>query len=337
MNANTNHLPSASAVGVTNNQPKENAITTITATQVATVPTFNFIPDTDVNKRLKVARMAKDYGTYSGVFTAQVGTLQITEPRGEGQDVSSYKYYDLVEVRYEADCELANAKANLPFTVLTAYFTKDEEVLALVFAPTNDVTEAYYYKMGAYELLAGAGKSVEVGGIEYAVNGNYETKLATHLTRTLGDYGDQFGSAMKVITKREQEAKEQAIHEAKIAAKYATERSYGWRSSHVANHSQAVSMTRDEYLANRSAVKEAQNQLFTSLERELWDICAKSVGKLRAEVECYGLCDVEADRYEFVTLAEVERYIIRNWATDGFNGENAIRDLVAREFIRKHF
>jgi hypothetical protein len=61
------------------------------------------------------------------------------------------------------------------------------------------------------------------------------------------------------------------------------------------------------------------------------------VGKLRTEVECPGLCDDEADRYDFVTLAEVERYIMKRWATDGFSGENAIRDHVAREFIRKHF
>ena len=335
MNANTNNLPSASAVGVTNNQPKENAITTITDTQVAIVPTFNFIPDTDVNKRLKVARMAKQFGLTPGVISSHVGTLQVIEERFEGENVT-HQYFDLVEVVYSEDVELANQEANRPFTVLKAYFRHDEDVHAVAFAPAGDVSTTYYYKLSDYGLLAGAGNSVTVGGVEYGVRARHETNLAAKLLEALGHDGDQLSSANKVIAEREQGATAQAEHEAKIAAKYATERPYGWRSSHVANNQQAVSMTRDEYIANRNAAKEAQNQLFTLLERELWDICSKSVGKLRTEVECYGLCDDEADRYDFVTLAEVERYIMKRWATDGF-GDNAIRDHVAREFIRKHF
>jgi hypothetical protein len=334
MNANTNNLPSASAVGVTNNQPKENAITTITDTQVAIAPTFNFVSDTDVNKRLKVARMAKQFASMPGVMSSHVGTLQITEERFKGE-FFTYQYSDLVEVVYGEECELANQEANRPFTVLKAYYQTDEDVFAFAFAPTGDTPTTYYYKMSGYGLLPSAGDSVTVGGVEYGVRGNHETNLARKLMESLGHDGDQLTSANRVIAKREQEAQAQAVHEAKIAAKYATERPYGWRSSHVA--SKAVSMTRDEYIENRNAVKEAQNQLFTLLERELWDICSKSVGKLRTEVECYGLCDDEADRYDFVTLAEVERYILKRWATDGFSGENAIRDHVAREFIRVHF
>lgn len=333
----TNNLPSASAVGATNNQPKENAITTITDTQVAIVPTFNFVSDTDVNKRLKVARMAKQFASMPGVISSHVGTLQITEQRFDGGDFFTYQYSELVEVVYSDACELANQEANRPFTVLKAYYKTDEDVFAFAFAPTGDTPTTYYYKMSGYGLLPSAGDSVTVGGVEYGVRGNHETNLARKLMESLGHDGDQLSSATKAIAKREQEAQALAEHEAKIAAKYATERLHGWRSDQVANHAKAVSMTRDDYIANRSAVKEAQNQLFTLLERELWDICANSVGKLRTEVECYDLCDVEADRYDFVTLAEVERFILRRWATDGFSGENAIRDHVAREFIRRHF
>jgi hypothetical protein len=331
----TTNLPSASAVGVTNNQPKENAITTITDTQVAIVPTFNFVSDTDVNKRLKVARMAKRFASMPGVISSHVGTLHITEQRFEGEDPFTYQYFDLVEVVYGAECELANQEANRPFTVLKAYFRTDEDVHAVAFAPAGDVATTYYYKLSDYGLLAGAGNSVTVGGVEYGVRGNHETNLAARLMEALGNDGDQLSSANRLIAKRADDSLKEEIHLAKIAAKYATERPYGWRSTHVA--SRAVSMTRDEYIENRNAVKEAQNQLFTLLERELWDICSKSVGKLRTEVECPGLCDDEADRYDFVTLAEVERYIMKRWATDGFSGENAIRDHVAREFIRKHF
>lgn len=332
----TNHLPSASAVGVTNNQPKENAIITITATPVATVSPFNFIPDTDVNKRLKVARMAKQFGLTPGVTSSHVGTLQITEPRGAGEDTYTYRKSDLVEVAYTVECESLNKEANQPFTVLKAYFNSDEELYAVLFAPTGDVTTTFHYKPSDSRLLCGAGDKLTVGEVVYDACGGYERNLGRVLNATLGHDGDQLSSATIAIAKNEKEALEQAVHEAKIAAKYAAERSsYAWRSRQVVEV--AVHMTRDEYIANRDEVLEAQKQLFTLLERELWDICAKSVGKLRTEVECSGLCDDEADRYDFVTLAEVERFIMKRWATENFAGENVIRDHVAREFIRRHF
>ncbi len=333
MNATTNHLPSASAVGVTNNQPKENAITTITATQVDTKPTFNFIPDTDVNNRTKLARMAKQFAGMPGVLhTPKVGTLVITEAR-PGQELFGYRYAELVEVRYGTVCAEMNELANQPFTITAAYFEKDESVLAYAFK-TRESSETYYYRPSAYHLVDSEVDSLTVAGVEYKCRG-FNESLGETLSKHLGYDGNQYATAERIITKAKEEAQAAELHQAKIDAAYEKHGDTGWRSRHL--RSQAQSMTRDEHFDNQAAIKAAVGEVIRLMERELWDICAKSVGKLRTEVQVSGLCDDEADRYGFVTLAEVERYILRRWATDGWSDQAGIREFVAREFVRNNF
>jgi len=118
MNATTNNLPSASAGGVTNNQPKENAITTITTT---TEPTWvQFTPDTEANKRLKIAQMAKKFSTTWGVIDAIVGDVTyFNNIHGAANERG-----EVVQVRYSEDCELATKAAGFKFFTTRAWFNK---------------------------------------------------------------------------------------------------------------------------------------------------------------------------------------------------------------------
>lgn len=318
---------------ITNQPTKENAITTITATQVDTTPIFNFIPDTDVNNRTKLARMAKQFASFPGVIhTPKVGTLQITEAR-PGQDIFTYQYGELVEVRYGSACVEMNAFANQPFTITAAYFEKDETVFAYQFM-TRESTDTYYYRPSAFYLVDSDVDSLTVGGVVYKCRG-YNESLGETLSQHLGHDGNQYAVAERIMAKAKDEAQAAEVHQAKIDAAYENHSGSGWRSRHLAE--MAKSMTRDESIENQAAVKAAVDEVIRLMERQLWDICAKSVGKLRTEVECYGLCDDEADRYGFVTLAEVERYILRRWATDGWSDQAGMREYVAREFVRKNF
>lgn len=318
---------------ITNQPTKENAISTITATQVDKTPTFNFIPNTDVNNRTKLARMAKQFASMPGVLhTPKVGTLVITEAR-PGQEIHGYRYPELVEVRYGTTCAEMNHLANQPFTITAAYFEKDDSVFAFQFT-TRESTDIYHYRPCDYRLVDSDIDSLTVDGVEYKCRG-YNESLGEALSKHLGYDGDQYRTAERIITKAKEDAEAAELHQAKIDAAYENHSGSGWRSRHIKD--QAEPMTRDEAVENQAAVKTALNELIQLLERQLWDVCSKSVGKLRAEVGCYGVCDDEADRYGFVTLAEVERYILRRWVTDGWADQAGIREYVAREFVRKHF
>jgi len=334
MSATTHHLPSASAVGVTNNQPKENAIITTDTTQVALAPTFNFVLDTDVNNRLKVARMAKQFASKPGVISSHVGTLQITEQRSEGGDFFTYQYSELVEVVYGEECELANKEANRPFTVLKAYFRTDEDVFALAFAPTGDTPTTYYYKMSDYGLLPSAGDSVTVDGVEYGVRGNPQTNLARKLMEALGQDGDQHASATNATAKRQAEEARKTEHEAKVAAAYAArDPRANYRTVWALEKAHGDLLNADE--DGRKAYRTKREGLLTALtncyHEELWAICQASLNHLRCETNITN----SDEPYGFVTLPEVACFILTRWVDQGY-GDQDIRKTIAAEFVRKH-
>lgn len=301
---------------ITNQSTKENAITTITNTT-----TYGIVADTDINNRTKRARWAKNLATNPGVFAVTLGDVTITN------GTTNRYEYNGAEVIFNYTMANSAQNAGAPWYINAAWLNSDLELIAAVIIQTSDgESHKWNHHQKTDEMPAWLTTKDGYPQRAYEVQSN--------ISYAFND-GDQHGYFQYETEKRVKADADRAEHERRISEAHLNSTGSGWRSRHLAE--MAKSMTRDESIENQAALKAAVDEVIRLMERQLWDICAKSVGKLRTEVECSGLCDDEADRYGFVTLAEVERYILRRWATDGWSDQAGIREYVAREFVRKNF
>jgi hypothetical protein len=326
----TNHLSSASAVEVTNNQPKENAITTITTTE----PTWvQFTPDTEANKRLKVAQMAKKFSTTWGVIDATVGSVTyFNHIHGAANERG-----EVVQVRYSEDCELATKAAGFKFFITRAWFNKYELVGVELSASGEEATHLMF-SLGSTLRFVGGEKTLTVGGVELS-----EREVRDLVTEYLRYDGDQYRNATKMIADREKRDAQRAEHEARVQAAYAERQANGdgmrsqWaldRAKESELHSAAALNKADAegHQQYRVARDEALNALKRVYHIELWAICLSSLNHLRCETNITN----GDDPYGFVTLAEVSYHILTKWAEEGWHGEKEIRHAIATEFIRQN-
>lgn len=302
---------------ITNQPTKENAITTITTSK-----TYSVVAETTTNNRTKRARWAKNLATNPGVFAVTLGDIRVHD--GE---TSGYACFGGAEVIFNYTMANSAQNAGAPWYINAAWLNGDMELIAAVIIQTSDgESHKWNHHQKADDMPAWLTTKDGYPQRAYDVQSN--------ISYAFND-GDQHGYFQYQTEKRVKADADRAEHERRISEAHLNSTGSGWRSRHLAEKAQ--SMTRDEHIENQAAIKAAVGEVIRLMERELWDICAKSVGKLRTEVECSGLCDDEADRYGFVTLAEVERYILRRWATDGWADQAGIREFVAREFVRRNF
>jgi hypothetical protein len=337
----TNYLSSASAVEVINNQPREEPITMTTA-----IPTINqtkenaittitelkayiqFTPDMEVNKRLKVAQMAKQFNTNRGVFHAAVGTLNYhfnTKVRGTATSRS-----EVVEVCYVEDCELVNKAAGFKLFIRRAWFNKDE-VVGVEFSLIGEEATHVMFQQGFFLDFIGEQKSLTVDGEELC-----QREMRELIHAYLGNDGDQYGQAQKAIAERQREEARRAEHEAKIQAAYAGRESSGgyWRNAWVLEkaHGGLAAADHDGWKQHHEALKQAYKALEDIYQVELWAVVESSLGKLRCETNITN----EDDPYGFVTMAEVAYYILTKWCNNGYWDSKEMRQVIAAEFVRKH-
>lgn len=304
---------------ITNQPTKENAIITTTTSK-----TYSVVAESNTNNRTKRARWAKNLATNPGVFSVTLGDIRINE----GGD-SGYATFNGAEVQFNFTIPTSAENAGAPWYIKAAWLNGDLELIAALVIQTSD---------GEGHLWEHHQKTDDMPA--WLITKDGYPQRAYEVQSNLGygfNDGDQHGYFQYQAAKRAKADADRVEHERRIAAAHeaAASDNTRWRSRHVAEKAQ--SMTRDESITNQAEVKAAIGEVIRLMERQLWDICAKSVGKLRTEVEVSGLCDDEADRYGFVTLAEVERYILRRWATDGWSDQAGMRQFVASEFVRRNF
>lgn len=300
-----------------NQSTKENAITTITTSK-----TYSVVAESDINNRTKRARWAKNLTTNEGVFSVTLGDVLVNQ-NGDSGHIA----YHGAEVIFNFGPKRLAAGIGATWFIQQAWLNSELELIAAEVVQVGD---------GKRYLWERTQKTQEMPAWLITKDGHPQRayEVQSDINYAFNE-GDQLGYFQHQAAKRAKADADRAEHERRISEAHLNSTGSGWRSRHLAE--MAKSMTRDESIENQASVKAAVDEVIRLMERQLWDICAKSVGKLRTEVECSGLCDDEADRYGFVTLAEVERYILRRWATDGWADQAGIREYVAREFVRKNF
>ena len=299
----------------TTNQQEE-AITTTTELK----PYIQFTPDTEVNKRLKVAQMAKQFIKFTGVANAQVGTVTYFD-RGHEHSRS-----EVVQVTYNHGCLSMVQDAGFPLFVTRAWFTKDElfgaEFTFFAFEPRMDYV--MFNRNGTLRLLG------------HVTDGVNEREMRNLVTNQLRDTGDQYVNAFKAVAERARVAAKEAEHQAKIQAAYADREASGghWRAQWCLEKAQGGLAAADEdgWKKHREALNQAYKTLVDCYNVELWAIVEANLGKLRCETNITN----GDDPYGFVTIAEVAYHILYKWVNNGYWDSKEVRHVVASEFVRNH-
>ena len=307
------------------NQPtnqQEEAITTITSELAAEYAQFT--PDTEVNKRLKVAQMAKQFKITVGVLDAQVGTVKLfTQDR-------EYAKHEVVQVTYSPTCEEAVREAAFSLYVTRAWFTKDE-LYAVEFSTIGEEVTHLMFNNGWQLRFLSGDESITIAGQEQD-----DRKVRQMIHTNLGYEGDQYANALKATADRAKADAKEAEHQARVRAAYAEREASGghYRTAWCLEkaHGGLAAADADGWKRHREAFNLAYKTMENLYHVELWAIVESSLGKLRCETNITN----GDEPYGFVTMADVAYHIITKWVNNGYWDSKEMRRAVADEFISKH-
>ena len=302
---------------------QEETISTIT--ELTTY--VQFTPDTEVNKRLKVAQMAKQFNTNTGVMNAQVGYVSF-----HVGDTVTGSHREVVQVSYSPACEEAVQEAKFPLYVTRAWFTKDE-LYGVEFSITGEeATHVMYTDYYGHRLQHLAKfETLTINGKEHD-----ERDIRELIHASLRYDGDQHGNALSAIADRKKNNEKRQQHDARVQAAYAEREASGghYRTAWVLEKAQGGLAAADEdgWKKHREALNQAYKALVDCYNVELWAIVEENLGKLRCETSITN----GDDPYGFVTIAEVAYHILYKWVNNGYWDSKEVRHVVASEFVRNH-
>jgi len=317
-----------SVITPTTNTNQQGDIAISTNTAVGVVPIFTFQPDTNVNNRTKVARLAKEMSAFPGVVSARVGKVDVYR-EGKWSDT----HHEVVEVCYDIiTTRNVTKRANQPFQVDTAYFNRERLVAASFIS--NEDAEIHFYNEG--ELIGE--ETFTAFGVTYRgyARRDGERSISSTMYEVVGSDGNQHEAAERKFNRDAEQQAERDAHLASIADAYANRPREGrWAIAEVMRYGQDKTLADDNDVraSNRKEAESSLKSLVNAFEAQLFTLCL-DLDKLRCESR---LADRYAPKYEFVTRAEVVAHIATRWVEDGFGDlERGVRTAIAKEFIRKH-